>query len=169
MHFSSLVSVVVSITSATVLLLISTVDSTITTESGGSSNVVVSISPDVPEDQHFLDELIKWIHNGSEQLYASTRCHLYLRNVTILLPLNWDGLIEDHAPATNISHRDGHIRVEPGNPLYANRPYTEQSSTTCCAPGDVLKVSPDFIIRQHPPIWYKGAYGSGTMCLLIKF
>ena len=155
MHFSSVVSVVISITSATVLL-ISTSEGTITTERGGSSNVVVSISPDVPEDQDFLDELIQWIRDGSKQLYASTRCHLYLRNVIILLPQNWDGLVDYHAPATNISHRDGHIRVEPGNPLYANRPYTEQSSTRCCAPGDVMKVSPDFI--THHTTWYRGAY-----------
>ena len=144
------------------LLLISASDTTITTENGGSANFVVSISPDVPADLHILTGLIQWVRKGSEQLFASTRCHLYLRNVTILLPQTWVGLIEDHAPATNISHGDGHIRVEPGNPLYGKRPYTEQSSTKCCAPGDVIKVSPDFITLAYPPDpdhwpWYQGA------------
>ena len=46
-------------------------------------------------------------------------------------------------------------RIEPGNPLYAGRPYTEQSLTKCCEPGDVIKVSPDFF-KDNRPQWYKG-------------
>ena len=59
--------------------------------------------------------------------------------------------------ATNISHEDAHIRIEPGNPLHASRPYTEQSLTKCCEPGDVIKVSPEFIVTEDRPQWYKGA------------
>ena len=158
MHLSK---AAVSIISAA-LLLISASDTTITIENGGYSNVVVSISPDVPADVHILTGLIQWIRRGSEQLFRSTRCHLYLRNITILLPQTWGRLIEVHAPATHVSHRDDHIRVEPGNPLYGKRPYTEQSLTKCCAPGDVIKVSPDFITLAYPPNpdrwpWYQGA------------
>ena len=46
-------------------------------------------------------------------------------------------------------------RIEPGNPLYAGRPYTEQSLTKCCEPGDVIKVSPEFF-KDNRPQWYKG-------------
>ena len=83
--------------------------------------------------------------------------------MTVLLPHTW--ITVEASPielATNISHEDGHIRVEPGNPLYAARPYTEQSLTKCCEPGDVIKVSPDFIgplllpIAEDRPQWYKG-------------
>ena len=84
---------------------------------------------------------------------------MFLSEVTVLLPHSWTTAAAVDSPielATNISHEDGHIRVEPGNPLYADRPHTEQSLTKCCEPGDVIRVSPDFIVSNRSR-WYKGA------------
>ena len=59
--------------------------------------------------------LDRWIRGGSDQLFASTGCHVFLSEVTVLLPQTWTtiGTTVADSPielADNISHEDGHIR-----------------------------------------------------------
>ena len=95
--------------------VISVVTGTITAHNGGYEGVVVSISPEVPENAQLLFNITKWIRSGSEQLFASSGCHVYLSEVTVLLPQTWTtiGTAVADSPiglADNISHEDGHIR-----------------------------------------------------------
>ena len=97
------------------LISIPATTGTITTHNGGYEGVVVSISPEVPENAQLLFNITKWIRSGSEQLFASSGCHVYLSGVTILLPQTWTtiGTAVADSPielADNISHEDGHIR-----------------------------------------------------------
>ena len=104
-----------SATALAIFAVTSVVTGTITTHNGGYEGVVVSISPEVPEDAKLLYNITKWIRSGSEQLFASSGCHVYLSEVTILLPQTWTtiGTTVADSPielADNISHEDGHIR-----------------------------------------------------------
>ena len=104
-----------SATALAIFAAISLVNGTITVHNGGYEGVVVSISPEVPEDAKLLFNITKWIRSGSEQLFASSGCHVFLKEVTILLPQTWTtiGTTVADSPiklAANISHEDGHIR-----------------------------------------------------------
>ena len=98
-----------------IFAVISVVIGTISIHNGGYEGVVVSISPEVPENAQLLFNITKWIRSGSEQLFASSGCHVYLSEVTVLLPQTWTtiGTTVADSPielADNITHEDGHIR-----------------------------------------------------------
>merc|ERR1719153_917820 len=90
----------------------------------GYDDILVAISPDVPEDPTMIENLKMLFTKASEELFKATRNRAYMRNVKILLPSNWN-----YAAASSVDEHltNAEFRILPENPAYGDNPYTLQT------------------------------------------
>ncbi|XP_063442695.1 calcium-activated chloride channel regulator 1-like [Mytilus trossulus] len=62
---------------------------TIHIQQNGYKGIVVSISEKVSEDQLLLSTIQTWLTEASHKMYIATKYHVYLREITIIIPSTW--------------------------------------------------------------------------------
>ena len=82
----------------------------------------------------------------SSSLYVATNQHVYVSDVTILVPSSWDNKPE-YEEAGGESFLDANFIVDSPNPAYGDQPYTvEDAPLTECGRGwDRTHLTPDYI------------------------
>jgi len=113
--------------------------------------LLISISPDVPDPGDGINQMVenieKWVTEGSKNLFSASQGWAYFNNVYILLPTSWASY--PNATAATDVHEDAQIRVEPTHAIYGDSPFTLQTGE-CGDQGDYIQVSTNFITQQIP-------------------
>merc|ERR1711970_1215301 len=61
----------------------------------GYSELVVAISPDIPQNMEMVDQVKNLLTEASRELYIATKRRAYFKQVKILLPKTWTGVTAD--------------------------------------------------------------------------
>ena len=114
----------------------------------GYENVVVSIHPDVTEEngEKIIEALKTFIADGSLKLFQSTKKLAYIKSVNILIPHTWS--LPNVEVSDDYVYNDGQIVVEKANVLYQNAPYTLQSSE-CGNLGKFIHLTPEYLLNLN--------------------
>ena len=105
----------------------------------GYTNLVVGISPDVPESQDVIDNIKHLVTEASRELFIATRNRAYFDKVKILLPQTWSMAYDQDLEGE--IYEDAELRVDRPNPVYADAPYTVRGAE-CGDPGSHIHVTP---------------------------
>ena len=111
-----------------------------TLSENGYMNLVVGISPDVPESSDVIDQIKHLMIEASRELLIATRNRAYFKQIKILLPKTWTNTPFDH-PLEGEFFEDAEIRVDRPNPVYSDAPYTLRGSG-CGEPGSYIHFTP---------------------------
>ena len=103
-------------------------------------NLVVGISPDVPENPDVIDQIKHLMVEASRELLIATRNRAYFKQIKILLPKTWTNTEFDQ-PLEGEFFEDAEIRVDRPNPVYSDAPYTLRGSG-CGEPGSYIHFTP---------------------------
>jgi len=112
-----------------------------TISNNGYEDIVVAISPDIPEDPAIIDNLKQLLTKTSEELYRATRKKSYMKSIRILLPKSWTYSAE---PSVAETAEDAEFVVNSANPAYGHNPYTVQNGE-CGDSGDFTHLTPWFV------------------------
>ena len=105
----------------------------------GYMNLVVGISPDVPESQETIDNIKHLLTEASRELFIATRNRAYFKQVKILLPKTWSMAYDQDLEGE--IYEDAEVRVDRPNPVYADAPYTVRGAE-CGDPGSYIHFTP---------------------------
>ena len=111
-----------------------------TLSENGYMNLVVGISPDVPESSDVIDQIKHLMTEASRELLIATRNRAYFKQIKILLPKTWTNTPFDQ-PLEGEFFEDAEIRVDRPNPVYSDAPYTLRGSG-CGEPGSYIHFTP---------------------------
>ena len=111
-----------------------------TLSENGYMNLVVGISPDVPENPDVIDQIKHLMVEASRELLIATRNRAYFKQIKILLPKTWTNTEFDQ-PLEGEFFEDAEIRVDRPNPVYSDAPYTLRGSG-CGEPGSYIHFTP---------------------------
>ncbi|XP_042855744.1 calcium-activated chloride channel regulator 1-like [Penaeus japonicus] len=111
----------------------------------GYENVVIAISPNLPESEGpalipIIKDLIK---NASQALFTATRQRAFFRDVRILIPTSWTNTDFDEV-AVFENFKESDLRVDVPSPVYQEQPYTQQPGD-CRDPGDFIHFTPSYL------------------------
>ena len=109
-------------------------------EDNGYRELVVAISPDVPESQDTLDQIKGLMTEASRELFIASRKRAYYRRIKILLPQTWTQTPTDQDLQGEF-YEAAEVRVDLMNPAYEAAPYTVRGSG-CGEPGSYIHISP---------------------------
>ena len=105
----------------------------------GYTNLVVGISPDVPESQDVIDQIKHLVTEASRELFIATRKRAFFKKVKILLPKTWSMAYDQDLEGEFFEAAE--IRVDNPNPVYSDAPYTVRGSG-CGEPGSFIHFTP---------------------------
>ena len=105
----------------------------------GYTNLVVGISPDVPESQEIIDQIKFLMTEASRELFIASRNRAYFKQVKILLPKTWNMAFDQDLQGEFFEAAE--IRVDKANPVYDDAPYTVRGSG-CGEPGSFIHFTP---------------------------
>ena len=109
-------------------------------EDNGYLELVVAISPDVPESQATLDQIKGLMTEASRELFIATRKRAYYKRIKILLPQTWTNIVPDQVLQGEFFEA-AEVRVDLVNPVYDKAPYTVRGSG-CGEPGSYIHITP---------------------------
>ena len=112
----------------------------------GYMNLVVGISPDVPESQDIIDNIKHLLTEASRELFTATRNRAYFDKVKILLPQTWSMAYDQELQGE--IYEDAELRVDRPNPVYADAPYTVRGAE-CGDPGSHIHFTPGDILSFY--------------------
>jgi len=115
----------------------------------GYNDLLVTISPDLPQDNAatIIENLKIWLSDGSSTLYSSSRGWAFIRNVRILIPNTWTNISVDDT-VESIVFKDGNIRVDERSGVYGNSPFTIQTGG-CAESGEYIQASAPFLTEYE--------------------
>ena len=109
-------------------------------EDNGYRELVVAISPDVPESQDTLDQIKGLMTEASRELFIASRRRAYYKRIKILLPQTWTNTPTDQDLQGEFFEA-AEVRVDLRNPVYDTAPYTVRGSG-CGEPGSYIHITP---------------------------
>ena len=109
-------------------------------EDNGYRELVVAISPDVPESQDTLDHIKGLMTEASRELFIASRKRAYYQRIKILLPKTWTNTPTDQDLQGEFFEA-AEVRVDLKNPVYDTAPYTVRGSG-CGEPGSYIHITP---------------------------
>ena len=109
-------------------------------EDNGYLDLVVAISPDVPESQDTLDQIKGLMTEASRELFIASRKRAYYKRIKILLPQTWTNTPTDQDLQGEFFEA-AEVRVDQRNPAYDTAPYTVRG-TGCGEPGSYIHITP---------------------------
>ncbi|XP_056329950.1 calcium-activated chloride channel regulator 1-like isoform X2 [Danio aesculapii] len=123
-------------------MLLSYTSTGIKLDGNGYVDIVFVISSDIPEDDMLIDKIKDMVTEGSVHLYKALDKKVYFKEVTILVPFNWNG--KGFARARTELFEKGRIRIDNPHPAYGDEPYTNQYGE-CGAEGQYIHFTPNFL------------------------
>ena len=109
-------------------------------EDNGYLDLVVAISPDVPESQDTLDQIKGLMTEASRELFIASRKRAYYKRIKILLPQTWTNTPTDQDLQGEFFEA-AEVRVDQRNSAYDTAPYTVRGSG-CGEPGSYIHITP---------------------------
>ena len=109
-------------------------------EDNGYRELVVAISPDVPESQDTLNQIKGLMTEASRELFIASRKRAYYKRIKILLPQTWTNTPTDQDLQGEFFEA-AEVRVDLKNPVYDTAPYTVRGSG-CGEPGSYIHITP---------------------------
>ena len=109
-------------------------------EDNGYRELVVAISPDVPESQDTLNQIKGLMTEASRELFIASRKRAYYKKIKILLPQTWTNTPTDQDLQGEFFEA-AEVRVDLKNPVYDTAPYTVRGSG-CGEPGSYIHITP---------------------------
>ena len=109
-------------------------------EDNGYRELVVAISPDVPESQDTLNQIKGLMTEASRELFIASRKRAYYQRIKILLPKTWTNTPTDQDLQGEFFEA-AEVRVDLKNPVYDTAPYTVRGSG-CGEPGSYIHITP---------------------------
>ncbi|KAF5888633.1 epithelial chloride channel -like protein, partial [Clarias magur] len=117
--------------------------STIRLDGNGYSDILVVISPNVPENEEIINQIKVMIETGSNILFEALDHKVFFKEVKILVPTNWtNGTYER---ATTETFDKGKIRIDDPNPEFGNDPYAYQIQG-CGKEAQYIHFTPYFLL-----------------------
>ncbi|XP_077882775.1 calcium-activated chloride channel regulator 4 [Ictidomys tridecemlineatus] len=112
----------------------------------GYEDLVIAIDPGVPEDRKLIEQLKDMVTTASTYLFEATQKRFFFKNVSILIPENWERSPEYKRPKHE-SYDQADVRV--AAPAYPgiDEPYTRQF-TECGEKAEYIHFTPDFILGK---------------------
>ncbi|XP_053362895.1 calcium-activated chloride channel regulator 1-like [Clarias gariepinus] len=122
-------------------------------DENGYTDVLVVISPAVPENEELLNQIKEMLISGSEYLFEALDHKLFIKEVKILVPPNW--MTGKYERARTESFDKGRIRIDIPHPHFGDEPYTHQIQG-CGNEAEYIHFTPDFLlnndfIKQYGP------------------
>ena len=144
----------------TVVCLAGLVSSKAVLEDNGYRELVVAISPDVPESQQTIDQIKGLMTEASRELFIASRKRAYYKRIKILLPQTWTSTESDQDLQGEFFEA-AEVRVDVANPVYHTAPYTVRGAA-CAEPGSYIHITPG-----HSTL-HSGIVGGHASHLLIS-
>ncbi|KAM9469045.1 calcium-activated chloride channel regulator 3A-1-like [Clarias gariepinus] len=116
---------------------------TIRLDGNGYSDILVVISPNVPENEEIINQIKAMIVTGSKILFEALDHKVFFKEVKILVPTNWTN--RTYERATTETFDKGKIRIDDANPAFGNDPYTRQTQG-CGQEAEYIHFTPDFLL-----------------------
>ncbi|XP_058268995.1 calcium-activated chloride channel regulator 1-like isoform X1 [Hemibagrus wyckioides] len=140
---------------AVVLLFLSGLGpvTTIRLDGNGYTDILIVISPSVPENEDIINQIKEMIVSGSEFLFEALDHKLYFKEVKILVPPNWT--TGKYERATTECFDKGRIRIDNANSAFGDEPYTPQV-TGCGTEAQYIHFTPKYLLDKD---LYKNVYG----------
>uniref|UniRef100_A0A8C1CVV0 Chloride channel accessory 1 n=1 Tax=Cyprinus carpio carpio TaxID=630221 RepID=A0A8C1CVV0_CYPCA len=114
-------------------------------DGNGYVDVIIAISSRVPQDDTLIDKIKEMVTEGSFSLYDALNKKVYFREVTILVPPQWNGT--NFTKARTESFGKAKIRIDNANPAYGVEPYTNQYGE-CGAEGEYIHFTPEYLLND---------------------
>ena len=124
----------------TLLSLLELLHSKAVLQDNGYRELVVAISPDVPESQDTIDQIKNLMTEASRELFIASRKRAYYKRIKILLPKTWTNTQTDQDLQGEFFEA-AEVRVDLKNPVYDTAPYTVRGSG-CGEPGSYIHITP---------------------------
>ena len=124
----------------TLLSLLELLHSKAVLQDNGYRDLVVAISPDVPESQDTIDQIKNLMTEASRELFIASRKRAYYKRIKILLPKTWTNTQTDQDLQGEFFEA-AEVRVDLPNPVYETAPYTVRGSG-CGEPGSYIHITP---------------------------
>uniref|UniRef100_A0A8C9QPQ6 Calcium-activated chloride channel N-terminal domain-containing protein n=1 Tax=Spermophilus dauricus TaxID=99837 RepID=A0A8C9QPQ6_SPEDA len=112
----------------------------------GYEDLVIAIDPGVPEDGKLIEQLKDMVTTASTYLFEATQKRFFFKNVSILIPKNWEGSPEYKRPKHE-SYDQADVRVAAPALPGRDEPYTRQF-TECGEKAEYIHFTPDFVLGK---------------------
>ncbi|KAB5550043.1 hypothetical protein PHYPO_G00049120 [Pangasianodon hypophthalmus] len=132
---------------AIVLLFLSALGpvTTIRLDGNGYTDILLVISPTVPENEDIINQIKEMIVNGSDYLFEALDHKVFFKEVKILVPPNWTTGKYDRA--TTETFDKGRIRIDDPHPAFGDDPYTHQTQG-CGIEAEYIHFTPNFLLNN---------------------
>ncbi|MCI4385521.1 hypothetical protein PGIGA_G00051480 [Pangasianodon gigas] len=132
---------------AIVLLFLSALGpvTTIRLDGNGYTDILLVISPTVPENEDIINQIKEMIVNGSDYLFEALDQKVFFKEVKILVPPNWTTGKYDRA--TTETFDKGRIRIDDPHPAFGDDPYTHQTQG-CGIEAEYIHFTPNFLLNN---------------------
>ncbi|XP_071474108.1 calcium-activated chloride channel regulator 4-like [Marmota flaviventris] len=112
----------------------------------GYEDLVIAIDPGVPEDGKLIEQIKDMVTTASTYLFEATQKRFFFKNVSILIPENWEGSPEYKRPKHE-SYEQADVRVAAPALPGRDEPYTRQF-TECGEKAEYIHFTPDFVLGK---------------------
>ncbi|CAB1323940.1 unnamed protein product [Coregonus sp. 'balchen'] len=112
-------------------------------EGNGYTDILVAINPEVPEDPVLITQIEEMIKEASRHLLSATEKNFYFKEVTILVPPNWNK--RNYSRAKTEVYDKANIIIDEPNKSHGDQPYTLQYGE-CGSEGRYIHLTPDFML-----------------------
>uniref|UniRef100_A0A3B1J396 VWFA domain-containing protein n=1 Tax=Astyanax mexicanus TaxID=7994 RepID=A0A3B1J396_ASTMX len=125
---------------AVVLLVLSALGAAIgiKLDGNGYTDLLIAINPAVPQNDELINRIKIMITDGSEYLHQALDNKVFIKEVKILVPPNWNGSYEK-------ARRETYDKVQHFNQILRLRPYTKQMKG-CGEEGEYVHLTPNFLL-----------------------
>lgn len=122
---------------------------------GGYTGVIITFSPRLTAGNNsvaLIQNIIVLLKDSSDFLFAATRNHTFLKEVTIVVPSSWLNVllrqtdVQYERSGFRYEMQNADVRVDVPNPLHGNRPHTHQPMT-CGKNARFIHYTPDYLER----------------------
>ncbi|KAF5896863.1 epithelial chloride channel protein-like, partial [Clarias magur] len=114
-------------------------------EENGYTDILIVISPAVPENEELLHQIKEMLISGSEYLFEALNHKLFIKEVKILVPPNWT--TGKYERAGRESFNKGRIRIDSPHPHFGDEPYTHQPGD-CGKEAEYIHFTPNFLLKK---------------------
>ncbi|XP_077547790.1 calcium-activated chloride channel regulator 3A-1-like [Haemaphysalis longicornis] len=119
----------------------------IDTADGGYEDIKVSISKDVPYNESIVDNVKALFQSSSKFLHRATNGRVFLKHVTIELPITWPKRDGARALSSSLFERSD-VRIGLPTKTYGDAPFTQQLRP-CGTSGDFIQLTPGFLAKTQ--------------------
>ncbi|XP_075040264.1 calcium-activated chloride channel regulator 1-like [Mixophyes fleayi] len=110
---------------------------------GGYEDIVIAISPALPEDARIIENVQNMVKEATNFLFIATKKRLYIRSVKILIPMNWRK--NNYTKARTETYSKADVIIAKPYLKHGDDPYTLQYGQ-CADKGKYIHFTPDFLV-----------------------